>query len=573
MSIIEDAIWEKLFGTFAPDVPLDTIALLIEKCQADFAARGEIISCFHALLDDPDEDWDEELIWLMVILAKSGSREAVPLFLQCLSLFPNYDYVLEAVDQCLAWMGEPALKEVMAWLKEGRSFEERLFSAGVFEAVLDYGDDQLVARTKNFLKDRVITEEEIEDGSDCFDFYLQILAWFPGDDVLSFVRSAVGRYKFHPELECALEIAEGRFPIEREKNYFEDWRKFCGLYAWRMDPDREEKDEAQRKRVLALFKDIQKESRDENWARVIELGARLRPFEVRERAIDIILCMAYMHTGMTDLAEKSWQSIHDSILEDWRLFPVKMDYKKDIESLAVIKLFFPTVSNEDRYFFISRFGDYMAGFLRDLGFAPYDAAIRAIKRMVNLPEASPDEMLLEFFQNQPERFVLKDDYIFLTSVKDPDLLLAEFRKRNISRLFPKSLTKIMAFQEGHGKYWYTDEENDLDKDIRIFSLGRWDLELFREAMRNDIDDREGQRKLIQGLRVYFQHFDELVDCVMQTWNISPRWELGGRSPGQMNESSDSPIVPPAQESSSLKTGRNAPCPCGSGKKFKKCCGG
>lgn len=30
---------------------------------------------------------------------------------------------------------------------------------------------------------------------------------------------------------------------------------------------------------------------------------------------------------------------------------------------------------------------------------------------------------------------------------------------------------------------------------------------------------------------------------------------------------------PVQEIASNKTGRNEPCPCGSGKKYKKCCGG
>lgn len=33
---------------------------------------------------------------------------------------------------------------------------------------------------------------------------------------------------------------------------------------------------------------------------------------------------------------------------------------------------------------------------------------------------------------------------------------------------------------------------------------------------------------------------------------------------------DGEILPPVSE---VKVGRNDPCPCGSGKKFKKCCGG
>ena len=32
------------------------------------------------------------------------------------------------------------------------------------------------------------------------------------------------------------------------------------------------------------------------------------------------------------------------------------------------------------------------------------------------------------------------------------------------------------------------------------------------------------------------------------------------------------LAPPRQPESRRRVGRNAPCPCGSGKKFKKCCG-
>lgn len=34
-----------------------------------------------------------------------------------------------------------------------------------------------------------------------------------------------------------------------------------------------------------------------------------------------------------------------------------------------------------------------------------------------------------------------------------------------------------------------------------------------------------------------------------------------------------PIAPPPYRRSDVKVGRNDPCICGSGKKFKRCCGG
>ena len=59
-------------------------------------------------------------------------------------------------------------------------------------------------------------------------------------------------------------------------------------------------------------------------------------------------------------------------------------------------------------------------------------------------------------------------------------------------------------------------------------------------------------------------YPPIDDVVKATW-----WwaELAGQrtAPGEFRDSSASYVAPP-------KVGRNEPCPCGSGKKFKKCCG-
>ena len=45
-----------------------------------------------------------------------------------------------------------------------------------------------------------------------------------------------------------------------------------------------------------------------------------------------------------------------------------------------------------------------------------------------------------------------------------------------------------------------------------------------------------------------------------------KYQTSGAEPGEGNKAVD-PIV-----NASPKVGRNDPCPCGSGKKYKKCCG-
>lgn len=82
---------------------------------------------------------------------------------------------------------------------------------------------------------------------------------------------------------------------------------------------------------------------------------------------------------------------------------------------------------------------------------------------------------------------------------------------------------------------------------------------------------------------WIQIFQRLVT---KLYNNSRQWELRGYTPEelgkirgtQMKSSGENVFVKPAivtvppKKSGSLKIGRNDPCPCGSGKKYKKCCG-
>ncbi|MCR9161603.1 MAG: SEC-C metal-binding domain-containing protein [Nannocystaceae bacterium] len=60
--------------------------------------------------------------------------------------------------------------------------------------------------------------------------------------------------------------------------------------------------------------------------------------------------------------------------------------------------------------------------------------------------------------------------------------------------------------------------------------------------------------------------ERFLPLLMEAWNATPRPELGGLSPEAVHGGRT------PHEHTSPKVGRNAPCPCGSGKKFKRCCG-
>ncbi|MHB1128097.1 MAG: tetratricopeptide repeat protein [Bacillota bacterium] len=85
---------------------------------------------------------------------------------------------------------------------------------------------------------------------------------------------------------------------------------------------------------------------------------------------------------------------------------------------------------------------------------------------------------------------------------------------------------------------------------------------------------------------------QMVEVIYGLWNFTPRWELMGWSPSEImnilkgmggtgeeagvisppEQVQKLPLEPPPPGPLKLVTGRNDLCPCGSGKKYKKCCG-
>jgi preprotein translocase subunit SecA len=80
---------------------------------------------------------------------------------------------------------------------------------------------------------------------------------------------------------------------------------------------------------------------------------------------------------------------------------------------------------------------------------------------------------------------------------------------------------------------------------------------------------------IQGADLFDQMVDDIKeDTVRQILTVAPRPQAMERvqvaKPTSEGYSSGTPIVKKPVVSN--KVGRNDPCPCGSGKKYKKCCG-
>lgn len=69
-----------------------------------------------------------------------------------------------------------------------------------------------------------------------------------------------------------------------------------------------------------------------------------------------------------------------------------------------------------------------------------------------------------------------------------------------------------------------------------------------------------------------QQFEPLVQLLADMSNSTRLWSNNGHTPSELSSIHENSLHRAMLTQKSAKVGRNDPCPCGSGKKYKKCCG-
>ncbi|MFO8191913.1 MAG: SEC-C metal-binding domain-containing protein, partial [Bacillota bacterium] len=137
------------------------------------------------------------------------------------------------------------------------------------------------------------------------------------------------------------------------------------------------------------------------------------------------------------------------------------------------------------------------------------------------------------------------------------------------------LNYINEYYVGEEDHWW----NVLSFMKDAFGRSKNTVKAYHEV-RNFITDNNG----INGLGAIFNKYNivfeneeqvhELVDSLFYAKNNTRIWENNGYTPAElheiMNENNKNVIQFPKNQN--IEVGRNDPCPCGSGKKYKKCCG-
>jgi len=170
-------------------------------------------------------------------------------------------------------------------------------------------------------------------------------------------------------------------------------------------------------------------------------------------------------------------------------------------------------------------------------------------------------------------------------VFDPDKVLEEHAKRADLDFYPFSYDQI----------YKAGVEEFVDKNLAFNRFVKFLMENYDIALSEAEDIVE---ECVYAIRLeeplyqiidYLQHFfeidnlelmEEFSDQLMFLNNNTRQWVLKGYMPAELREINSKNLHPLANWKPRLvvdntnkpKVGRNDPCPCGSGKKYKKCCG-
>lgn len=174
-------------------------------------------------------------------------------------------------------------------------------------------------------------------------------------------------------------------------------------------------------------------------------------------------------------------------------------------------------------------------------------------------------------------------------VVDPEAIRKERALR--SDLDYCAFTKAQLLKAGETQFV---EKTKQFTDLVHFMLSHYDMEREEaELLADEVADAARNGVSLGVVIELVQEFVDIPDLAMMQslmerlvplMNNTKQWALKGYSPSELSavrkEGSVGPVAMPARAGladvisieTKKKVGRNDPCPCGSGKKFKKCCG-
>ncbi len=172
------------------------------------------------------------------------------------------------------------------------------------------------------------------------------------------------------------------------------------------------------------------------------------------------------------------------------------------------------------------------------------------------------------------------EYVNENLLRNSNLKLSEILNKDISEIIDVIENKVITEYENKIKELPDEIRNDFEKAISLQVIDRYWMEHINtmDHLRESVSLRgyANEDPLQAYVREGFQMFDAMLDSISKDITLyllkaEIRQNLEVKQvKGRTNDSKDA--TPKKTVKNGKKVGRNDPCPCGSGKKYKQCCG-
>lgn len=180
-----------------------------------------------------------------------------------------------------------------------------------------------------------------------------------------------------------------------------------------------------------------------------------------------------------------------------------------------------------------------------------------------------------------ESIKVEDKYIVHKNIIDLERFLHGIKahEKESGPIDYKKLSLKELVKAGKEDYYVRSREVvKLEKCIdRHFEIRKCYVKDFTSDLMIFMDEMDNFNELVQFVMEIFPCPDlevtnEIIGLVAEVYSHQRQWLLKGFSPYELRSVIELPNQPVPKQQKQEKIGRNAPCPCGSGKKYKRCCG-
>lgn len=237
-------------------------------------------------------------------------------------------------------------------------------------------------------------------------------------------------------------------------------------------------------------------------------------------------------------------------------------------------------------------------YIRELFQKVYDYTMA----LTNLYGAFKPELLIDIFNEQNNEQMSKEEFMLILerhlsrqqafSVYD-GYIISDYFEYGEDEEFEQLLLNIK------NKSYYIPDKKELLKyaDDLYFEMTPQLVALKEYVLKNMCDDEQRVEYLIDDIQlacsteaplqeIFFEferkriefsgmpQMNKVMGLITDVYNNTRLWSNRGHTPSELSNFSKTPnskVIPFPTERSE-KIGRNEPCPCGSGKKYKRCCG-